>query len=87
MSRSIETRLARLEEARGVREAPRLIFGSEALPDEPLTAETTDRWLRDGLAHIGFGGRVIIYDGGRRNNPITVEEWEARYAPHSALRN
>ncbi|MDP2296697.1 MAG: hypothetical protein Q8M24_14705 [Pseudolabrys sp.] len=52
-----------------------------------MTAETTDRWLRDGLAHIGFGGRVIIYDGGRRNNPITVEEWEARYAPHSALRN
>lgn len=81
MTRSIETRLAKLENARGVREAPRLIFGSEALPDEPLTSETAARWIREGLAYIGFGGRAIFYDGGRRNNPLTVQEWEARYSP------
>ncbi|MDO8875883.1 MAG: hypothetical protein Q8M24_18605 [Pseudolabrys sp.] len=78
MSRSIETRLARLEEARGVREAPHLVFGSEPLPDEPLTDETVERWIKNGMAHIASG--VIFYDGGEPG-PLTMDEWEARYAP------
>jgi hypothetical protein len=78
MMRSIRHRLGRLEQAHAPQGIPNAIFSNVALPDGSYTAETVERWISDGLAHIAFNGRAVFYDGGERE-PLTVEQWQARY--------
>ena len=57
--------------------------GSAAWPDsdKPVTNETVERWLRDGLASAGSFGleHVIHYHG--REEELTSQQWCERYGP------
>ncbi len=80
MSRDLKKRIAKLEEIDrpGV---PSVVVAMCPLPeDEKPTAETIQKWLAAGVAHIAFRGHAILYDGGRRH-PLTIEEWQALHCP------
>lgn len=74
-------RLGKLEVATG-QDRPRVVFASCPIPakDQPVTDKVIDGWLRDGLAHHGYGQRhVIVYRGVRGvDYDLTPKQWEKR---------
>jgi hypothetical protein len=81
MSRSLRQRIERLEGDQVRPGIPHIIVATCPIPgDGPPTAETVERWLADGVAHIAFRGHAVLYDGGRRH-PLTIEEWQALHCP------
>ena len=82
MTRGLKQRIEKLEGDRGDQSTPNVIVAICPIPDSdrPLSPETVERWLADGLAHLAFRGNAVLYDGGRRH-PLTSEEWQALYCP------
>ena len=75
---SFHRRLQRLEISQVGMDTPNLILSSCPMPDDVPTAGVIGRWLDDGLAHIAFKGRAILYDGGE-SGPIDEQQWRHRY--------
>jgi hypothetical protein len=71
-------RLGRLEASQEDTQMPNLILSSCPMPDDVPTAGVIDRWLDDGMAHVAFKGRAILYDGGE-TEPFTEQQWQHRY--------
>ena len=83
MSRSLRQRIEWLEGDWGNKGTPdMMIMATCPIPeaDLPLSAETIERWLAEGLAHIVFRGHTVFYDGGE-SHPLTLEEWQTETAP------
>lgn len=79
MTRKLRQRIEKLEGGRGSQGTPNVIVATCPIPgsEQPPTAETVQRWLRTGLAHIAFRGHAVLYDGGRRHS-LTIEEWQSQ---------
>ena len=75
---SLHRRLERLEASQGNTQTPHLILSSCPMPDETPLPGVIDRWLDGGIAHIGFKGRAVLYDGGE-TDPLTEQQWRHRY--------
>jgi hypothetical protein len=75
---AFRTRVERLEASQAGTETPNLVLSSCPMPDEPATASVIEQWLDDGLAHVAFRGRAILYDGGE-TEPIDEKQWRLRY--------
>jgi hypothetical protein len=87
MNKDLRARLSKLEAVRPT-ELPHRIVGVCPLPkprngDVGYTREEIQRWLDAGMAQIAFNGQVILYNGGRTEEP-TVEEWLREHAPAQA---
>ena len=66
---------------------PDMVLASCPIPeiDLPLTPETIERRMADGLAHIAFG-HTVLYDSGE-SHPLTLEEWWRSTALRSTRRD
>jgi hypothetical protein len=71
-------RVERLEASQSGTATPNLILSSCPMPDDVPAAGVIDRWLDDGMAHVAFRGRAILYDGGE-TGPIDEQQWRHRY--------
>jgi hypothetical protein len=78
MSRTMQIRLERLEEAHLQSATPHRVLSSCPLPDEPASQATIVEWLDEGLARVAFGGRAVFYDGGQ-HGVLGLDEWRAAY--------
>jgi hypothetical protein len=74
---AFRSRVERLEASRAGSETPNLILSSCPMPDDAPTADAVERWLADGVAHVAFNGRAILYDGGIGS--VDEEQWRLRY--------
>jgi hypothetical protein len=85
MTRSLRLRIERLEGDQGRAGIPQVIVATCPMPDDgrPLSTETVERWLANGVAHIAFKGHAVLYNGGRRK-PLTIEEWQAQHCTEDA---
>jgi hypothetical protein len=77
---SLMTSLEKLEKVLQPAKQAYVVWGSCPIPDDPITDETIERWLRDGLASAGSYGleHVIHYHGAERE--LTPERWVEKYA-------
>jgi hypothetical protein len=56
---------------------PNLILSSCPMPVGDPTAGMVAGWLDDGVAHIAFGGRAVLYDGGI--GILDENQWKQQY--------
>jgi hypothetical protein len=75
---ALRIRVERLEASQAGTETPNLILSSCPMPHDPPTAAAIEGWLADGLAHVAFRGRAILYDGGAPD-PLDEQQWRHRY--------
>jgi hypothetical protein len=75
---NLRSRLHRIEASQPETATPNLILASCPMQNENPTADVIERWLDDGLAHIAFGGRAILYDHGE-TDLIDEQQWRHRY--------
>jgi hypothetical protein len=75
------SRLERLEASQSCKKTPHLILSSCPIPDEP-SATMIEQWIEDGLAHVAFRGRAVLYDGGKTVQ-LDEQQWRLRYCTDS----
>jgi hypothetical protein len=76
------SRLERFEASQSGTTTPHLILSSCPMPDGTPTAVMIEQWIEDGMAHVAFNGRAILYDGGETDQ-VDEQQRRLRYCTES----